>query len=193
MPRPPKAREPLKQAALQLFVERGVHATGIREIAKHAGCSEAALYRHWPNKDALTLALFQEHLSEVVQLLDTAMAGEAPFLERLRASVAAMFTLYDEQPLVFRLVLLVQHELAQVLPEDMRMPQDVLADAIFAEREHQAQKKLSKKDQEESILVSAAIIGIFLQVATYVIYGRMEGPLNTYTDSVTDLCVKTLS
>ena len=49
-----------------------MHATGIREIAKHAGCSEAALYRHWSNKEQLVTDLFKEHLAEVVALIDSA-------------------------------------------------------------------------------------------------------------------------
>ena len=75
MPRPPKAREPLKNAALLLFVEKGVNGTGIREIAKHAGCSEAALYRHWSNKDALIRELYEEHLRVVVEILTNSLAG----------------------------------------------------------------------------------------------------------------------
>ncbi|MGF7123629.1 helix-turn-helix domain-containing protein [Rhodococcus sp. TAF43] len=40
-------------AAAELFVERGVSATGMAEVAKAAGCSRATLYRYFENRRAL--------------------------------------------------------------------------------------------------------------------------------------------
>ena len=183
MPRPPKAREPLKQAALQLFVERGIHATGIREIAKHAGCSEAALYRHWANKDTLVHDLFAEFLVGVVSMLDEALASEGSPEDQLSRAIQAAYRLYDENPLVFRFVLLVQHELSKDLDKELRMPQDALIDYIEG----------LVKDGHCSgnpALISAALIGIILQTAQYVIYERLPGPLSKYTDDVIALAKK---
>ena len=180
MPRPPKAREPLKQAALQLFVERGIHATGIREIAKHAGCSEAALYRHWANKETLVHDLFAEFLVGVVSMLDEALqSGDNPE-EQLSKAIRAAYQLYDENPLVFRFVLLVQHELSKDLDKELRMPQDALCDYISSLCEQGVCKG-------NPALISAALIGIFLQTAQYVIYERIPGPLSKYTDEVIGL------
>lgn len=180
MSRPPRARDPLKQAALQLFVERGVHATGIREIARHAKCSEAALYRHWENKERLVAALFQEHLGEVVALLDREINGQAQFPAKIRAAITAAFNLYDAQPLVFRYVLLVRHELADLIPPGTRMPQDVIGELV----------KTQIKDVEKAIVVSAAAMGSFLQTAEFVIYGRLPGPLARYAEPVGELVLK---
>ena len=122
MSRPPRARAPLKGAALELFVRHGVHATGIREIARHARCSEAALYRHWPSKEALIVSLFEEHLGEVVTILDEAVGTVGDISHRVRVATAAVLRLYDDQPLVFRFVLLVRYEIATSLPADRRSP-----------------------------------------------------------------------
>ena len=46
-----KAR--IEQAALALFVEKGVAATSVRDIAAAVGLSDGALYRHYPSKDEL--------------------------------------------------------------------------------------------------------------------------------------------
>lgn len=185
MPRPPKAREPLKQAALQLFVERGIHATGIREIAKQAGCSEAALYRHWPNKETLVSQLFQEHLDHVIMVMhDARLAGEH-LPEQIHAICAAMYRLYDEQPMVFRFVLLVQHEIARFLPEELETPYDVVIDILRAGQER-------GECRQDPVVLSAAMIGIFLQVASYVVYNRLPGPLTTYIDTVTAQAVALL-
>jgi AcrR family transcriptional regulator len=189
MARPPKAREPLKQAALDLFVERSVHGTGIREIAKHAGCSEAALYRHWANKEALVVALFQEHLEDVRGLLESSIAKESGLEGKVRAACRAAYKLYDEQPQVFRFVLLVQHELAKSIPADLRMPQDVVADLV---RDAAAKGEIPKPAKGEDVLLAAAVIGIFLETAVYVLYQRVPGPLSRYVDAVTQTVLRVL-
>ena len=189
MARPPKARAPLKASALELFVERGVHATGIREIAKHAGCSEAALYRHWANKEALVVALFQEHLTEVRRLLDEAIAGAATLEEKVRAACRACYRLYDEHPRVFRFVLLVQHELSKSLPSGLRMPQDVVIDLV---KTGITLGEVPRGAKGEEPLLAAAVIGIFLEVAIFVLYGRLPGPLSRYVEPVTQSAMRVL-
>jgi AcrR family transcriptional regulator len=56
----PRAR--IRQAALDLFLEHGFHATSMRQIARQAGVSLAAIYNHIASKEAL----FVELLSELV-------------------------------------------------------------------------------------------------------------------------------
>ena len=185
MSRPPRARHPIKDAALELFVERGVHATGSREIAKQAGCSEAALYRHWTNKEDLVSSLFREHIGEVVERLDTALASAEGFADKIRAATAAAYALYDEQPLVFRFVLLVRHEQAEFLATDRpRMPQDVLIELIGSQ---------VGNDPVKSTVLAASAMGTFLQTAEFVVYGRLEGPLERYADQVSDLVLKLIA
>lgn len=184
MPRPPLARAPLRQAALRLFVEQGFHATGIRDIARAAGVSEAALYRHWSGKDELALELFTDHLAEVTALLDRAIAGRAP-AAAVEAATRACFELYDRDPLVFRFVLLVEHDLARRLPADRRMPQDVVAalarTAIAA----------GGADDDPDRL-SAFLIGLFLQTASYALYGRLAAPLSSHASAVTAAALRVL-
>jgi AcrR family transcriptional regulator len=175
MARPPKARKPIKEAALQLFVESGVHATGIREIAKAAGCSEAALYRHWANKEALVASLFREHLQEVNHLLEQGIAEAPTFPEKVLAAAKAVYQLYDDQPLVFRFVLLVQHELAKHLEPEIRTPHDVVVDLV--------QEGIAAKEVNgDPALLASWLSGIFLNTATYVLYGRLKPPMIAYAE-----------
>jgi AcrR family transcriptional regulator len=64
MPRPPAkppgepaTREQILNVALDLFVEQGYDNTSLREIAERMGFSKAALYYHFPSKDAILMAL----------------------------------------------------------------------------------------------------------------------------------------
>ncbi len=50
-------RRKLEDAALQLFLERGFNAVGLRDLAAEAGVSLGNVYNHFSGKDALFAAL----------------------------------------------------------------------------------------------------------------------------------------
>jgi AcrR family transcriptional regulator len=53
------------ERALALFQKRGVEATTMRDIARSAGLSLGAAYYHFPSKDALLFAYYEEHQDAV--------------------------------------------------------------------------------------------------------------------------------
>jgi AcrR family transcriptional regulator len=53
------ARERLLSTAYELFTRRGVRAVGTEEVIERAGVAKATLYRHFPTKDDLVLAVLQ--------------------------------------------------------------------------------------------------------------------------------------
>ena len=180
MPRPPKAKQPIKDAALRLFVEQGIHATGIREIAQEAGYSEAALYRHWTNKDDLVHNLFVEHLEEVIVRLEQHLQAPISCAERLQNAVEALYTLYDEQPYTFRFILIIQHDIGPGLDSTMRMPHDIVESFIkgyFPNLPH-----------PELILCAGAMLGIFVEASGRVIHGHIPLPLAQYAPQVSTHC-----
>lgn len=83
----PGRRGEILDAALQVFAEKGYAGGSMRDIAGRVGVSEPALYRHFPGKEALFLALVRVaagHLrTEAFAILD----GIRP--ETLREQVAA--------------------------------------------------------------------------------------------------------
>ena len=54
------ARERLYATAMQLIATRGYEATTLRDIANAAGVSVGLLYRYFPSKQAVVLALYDE-------------------------------------------------------------------------------------------------------------------------------------
>ena len=50
-------RERLLRAAARLFAERGFHGVSIEDLGAAVGISGPAVYRHFPNKDAVLAAL----------------------------------------------------------------------------------------------------------------------------------------
>lgn len=85
-------RRRLYLTALRLVAERGYAATTLREIAKEAGVSVGLLYRYFPNKQAVLLALYDALSADFA-----ATAADLPkgrwrdrFLVALRASLSAL-------------------------------------------------------------------------------------------------------
>jgi AcrR family transcriptional regulator len=58
------ARDRLYATATQLIAARGYDATTLRDIAKRAGVSVGLLYRYFPSKQAVVIALYDELSSE---------------------------------------------------------------------------------------------------------------------------------
>jgi AcrR family transcriptional regulator len=50
-------REAIIRAVRRVFAERGFHGTTTKALAEAAGVSEALLFKHFPNKEALYLAM----------------------------------------------------------------------------------------------------------------------------------------
>jgi len=68
-------RRRIEAAALALFTTQGFHGTNNREIAKKAGVSTAAIYTHYPSKEALFTGLVQQHRAVVAEWLRKTIGG----------------------------------------------------------------------------------------------------------------------
>ena len=75
-------RAHLLACALELFQQRGVEATTMRDIAKAAGMSLGAAYYYFPSKEALVFAYYEDNQAELEAL---ARAATGTVRERLGA------------------------------------------------------------------------------------------------------------
>lgn len=69
------ARERILDAALTVIQDRGLARATTKEIAATAGCSEALLYKHFPDKQAIFMGVLTERVSGFGQALDLAGQG----------------------------------------------------------------------------------------------------------------------
>lgn len=82
-------RQLLVSVARELFTEQGYAATSIEEIIKRAGVARGALYHHFPGKDALFRAVYDEVQTEVAtRVVATAVSAQEPW-EGVRAGLGA--------------------------------------------------------------------------------------------------------
>lgn len=110
----PAASRRLLRAALDSFSSRGYHATTTRDISVGSGMSPAALYVHYPSKEALLFQLSHiAHESALKVVLD-AIASAADPVGGVHA-VALEFTAWHARHQTLARV--AQYELAGLSPE----------------------------------------------------------------------------
>ncbi len=81
----------LVEAAVALFLERGIEATTIDEITKAAGVSKGNFYRYFEDKAQLVAHAFAPLIAEVTEAFDTCQAGLAD-----ARSTDAMMGIYQD-------------------------------------------------------------------------------------------------
>src|SRR5262245_4132521 len=97
-------RSQLLVKALEIFAEQGFHGTPTRELAKHAGVSEALVFHHFPTKDALIQALIEAlGFRERVAMIEQFVSQMPPRAGLQRIAEQFLIRLRDE-PGIFRVV-----------------------------------------------------------------------------------------
>ena len=76
------ARSRIQDVALQLFIDEGYDKTSLREIAEKLGVTKAALYYHFPTKEAIVASLTEDRVVAVAKILE--WAKEQPRSEETR-------------------------------------------------------------------------------------------------------------
>jgi AcrR family transcriptional regulator len=103
LPRHERRRQ-LLDAALEVFVARGYHATAMDEIAERAGVSKPVLYQHFPGKLELYLALLDESMDKLVDTVRGALRSNPDPKQRVAATFGAYFEYVGGEGQAYRLV-----------------------------------------------------------------------------------------
>ena len=67
-----QTRELILATALRLFVERGFFATSVHDIRRAAGLSIGSIYHHFPSKEAVARALYDDLVARMAGLVESA-------------------------------------------------------------------------------------------------------------------------
>jgi AcrR family transcriptional regulator len=90
-------RELVVEVALEDFARRGLHGTPTQDIANRAGISHAYLFRLFPTKTDLFVAVTERCFQRVREAFATAAAGTDPGEERLHAMGGAYVELLSDR------------------------------------------------------------------------------------------------
>jgi len=77
MAKPSDTRDKILQAARDLFVERGVQQTSLRDIAERLGLTKPALYYHFESREALLASLVQPLIDDCEAFVAARTGGGA--------------------------------------------------------------------------------------------------------------------
>lgn len=117
-PRDPTRDTAILDAALEMFIEHGITATSIEQIAKRAGVGKPTVYRRWSSKERLVADAIEAHVrgdidwptaEEIAvipadELVRRNIAGAARTAAdpRFRALIAAIFGSAVSHPLLMQ-------------------------------------------------------------------------------------------
>ena len=91
-------REALLQGALRVIAELGPAAFTLREVARRAGVSHNAPYRHFRDKDALLAAVAAQGFRELTRAMREAGERQSKPLDRLKQSGLAYVAFAIRRP-----------------------------------------------------------------------------------------------
>ena len=96
------------EAAAQVFEAEGYARGTTNRIAERAGVSIGSLYQYFPNKDAILVALLEQHVEEAVAFLSSKLAeaiqDPPPLKQLLTRIVAATVQLHTRRPALHRVL-----------------------------------------------------------------------------------------
>lgn len=166
----------IERAAIRLFVEKGIAATSVRDVARAVDMSEGALYRHFAGKDELVWEVFERHYVQFAGRLESLAQAETTARRQLAAMIRGFCHAYDEDPLLFRFLLFVQHGQLSKLAPGSPTPVDAVH-AVIA-------RGIASREipEQHPDLATALVFGIVLQPVTFAAYGRLSSSLTSMCD-----------
>ena len=178
-------RREIGDAAAGLFAARGVDGATTREIAAAAGCSEGAIYRYWPSKEALARDLFMAvHRRLASDIRNCAATGST--VEQQAAAIVRVYCGFADwqwERFAFHLL-----STSRYLPTPEGEDNPVAA----AEDLVRAAMQRGEIPRGDPALVAAMALGVVLQAALHKLYGRIEGGLRPHAPAMTRAVIAVL-
>lgn len=177
----------LQNAAIRLGVREGIHGASVRTIAREAGVTEGALYKHFGNKDDLIREAYTAIVEEMARDKQVLLKADLPFVHALKAWVKLTFEYFDGNRDAFTYVLLMPHQMAGKLGAIYNKQGDVFR--LFLE---QAQERGEAK-QMDTDLAYALFTGVVLNIPRLINEGVLKGPALQYGDEIAEVVVELLA
>jgi AcrR family transcriptional regulator len=99
-------RDKILQAALAVFAEKGYHRAAVDDIVRASLTSKGAVYHHFPNKEALFLALVDEFSARLAESIAGAIGRAPGALAKVEAALDAGLDTFARHRDLARILLL---------------------------------------------------------------------------------------
>lgn len=174
-------------AALTLFMRKGIKATTTRDIALRAGISEGTIYRHFDSKDALAEDVFQENLNYFYDYLKGYLKHSKDPENMLRAFVEGFFEFSRVEQRRYSFIMAAhQTELKQLSRTKMK-PKRMLTKIL------QIGRKAGMFQYDDLELTGVMLMGMIMQTIFYLKSGHITVPLDNVVEEVFLSCLKIIT
>jgi TetR/AcrR family fatty acid metabolism transcriptional regulator len=99
-------RERILDGALDVFARKGYHRALVDDIVRASGTSKGAVYHHFPNKEAVFVALVDEFSELLASRAATAVSARHGALAKVDGALTAVLTTFADNERLARLILL---------------------------------------------------------------------------------------
>jgi AcrR family transcriptional regulator len=169
------------RASIRLFVRQGIDGTTIQDIAREAGVSEGALYRHFKSKDALAWHLFTTHLAEFTTHLFSTVMSRPTAEERIHAFVNECFGAFETNRDLFTYLILSEHRELKKYPGTQLHPGHVMLKVI------QGGQAAGEIRSGDPYILGSLVLGGIIRTCVVKIHNAIDGRLTDRAGEVGDL------
>jgi len=162
-------REALLEAAIRLIAEVGPTAFTLREVARRAGVSHNAPYRHFHDRDDLMAAVAAQGFGELTRAMIEAAAGKSDALERLKCAGLGYVTFALRRPQHFT-VMFDAPVLKRKHPDSAAAGEEAFATLLNFVKDCQEAGRLPSGDLREMALLAWTMVH---GIAKLAITGRL--------------------
>lgn len=186
-------RTELINVAVQMLETDGSDALSLRMVARMAGVSHMAPYRHFDSKDALLAAVAETGFRDLVSAMDAAISGKDTDGLKSRAIGLAYIHFARQRPALYRLMFGPQFS------DETRFPDLATAMKLARDRSFAAVSLLHPKtgqpDNHRADLIGVAVWSLVHGLANLLIDGQLELPPeaaseDAFIESVLDILAR---
>lgn len=175
------------KSALELFAEKGYDGTTINDIAKTAGVTPGAIYRHFTSKEELGKVIFETLIGNYSGELVDILNNSKDLNERIKRTVHLTYSYYEKHPAAVCFALKSQHNFWEKLSEGIIHPH-LLFNRIVSEGLQTGDIK-----QGTSVVLGGVFTGALVEPLTFHFYLVKESvDFNQMADEVAGRIIKML-
>jgi AcrR family transcriptional regulator len=164
-------QEEIVRVALDLVAKQGVEDVTTQDMADAMGLTQGAIFRHFPTKDDIWIAVIRWIRGRLMEVLESAAAGAAHPMEAVEQMFFAHVAFIARHPAIPRLVfsdqLMRKNTVLKQLIQELLTGYEAKLAALFQEAKDQGLAREDLDEQSAATLYIGMIQGLVMQSAIF--------------------------